>query len=83
MSRIFVVTHALFGYFWVNLPGFRHVWVDYGDCWTIFKPGSPVGFGLMNQVSNKLRITSRPVDGYVILQLCNVKDSHPVFSPDV
>ena len=30
VSRIFAVTYALFGYFWVNLLDFEHFWVDFG-----------------------------------------------------
>ena len=37
LGRIFAVTYALFGYFWVNLPDFQHFWVDFCHFWANFE----------------------------------------------
>ena len=37
VRRIFAVSYALFGYFWVNLPDFQHFWVDFGHFWANFE----------------------------------------------
>ena len=37
VRRIFAVSSALFGYFWVDLPDFQHFWTDFGNFGIYFK----------------------------------------------